>query len=352
MIVRKRAEKAGLPPGTPVLVGERKVERVQYHAFRFNAEQLEERHTEFVKVVLGLRAPDSFLWIDVVGLHEVDAIRTLAEAFELHPLTLEDILSTHQRPKLEEFPHYLYLVLRMLRYEESTRAIASEQVSFVLGRDFLLTFQESEGDVFEPVRQRLRSPQTRLRTQGIDFLAYSLIDAIVDQYFVVLEQVGDAIEAAEHALMEGSAQEVLRAIQAWRHEMVQFSRAVWPLREALASLMRSENNFITPETRLYMRDVYDHLVYVLENLTTYREMLGHLVEIYLSAANNRLNEVMKVLTIIATIFIPLNFVASIYGMNFEYMPELRWVFGYPLVLLVMALIAGGLLVYFRRRGWL
>lgn len=335
-----------------MLVGERKVEHIHYHAFRFTAEQLEERQTEYEQVALALRAPDAYLWLDVVGLHEVEAIRKLADAFELHPLTLEDILNTHQRPKLEEFPNYLYLVLRMLRYDEQTATIVSEQVSFVLGRNFLLTFQESEGDVFEPVRQRLRSPQTRLRTRGIDFLAYSLIDAIVDQYFVALEQVGDTIETLEQALISGGLSEIWIHIQASRREIVQLSKAVWPLREALASLSRTETDFISADTQLYLRDVYDHLVAIIDSLNTYRDMLGHLVEVYLSAMNNRMNEVMKMLTIIATIFIPLNFIASIYGMNFDYMPELRWTFGYPLILLVMALIAGWLLVYFRRKSWL
>ncbi|GBC91991.1 Cobalt/magnesium transport protein CorA [bacterium HR15] len=346
-----RAQKAGLPPGTPVYIGQPKVEKVHCRAYLYSPTTLEERSLHPAECG-NLRQEGMTLWLDVVGLHDVDAIRTLAEAFQLHPLTVEDILNTHQRPKAEEYEGYLYLVMRMLTFDLGSQCIESEQVSLIIGADFVLSFQEREGDVFEPVRERLRSAHSRLRTRGADFLAYSLIDAIVDHYFVVLEHVGDQIEKLEGQLMAQADGALLQAIQMWRHALMEFSHAAWPLREAIGWLARGETPSIQEATRLYLRDVYDHLMYVIENLTTYREMLSNLVELHLSATSNRLNEVMKMLTIIATVFMPLSFIASIYGMNFEYMPELGWRWGYPATLLLMLIVAGGLLYYFRRRGWL
>jgi magnesium transporter len=346
-----RAKKAGLPPGTPVYIGQPKVEQIHCRAYRYNAttfETLSPSSTECAH----LRRDGTRLWLDVVGLHDIEAIRALADGFQLHPLTLEDILNTQQRPKAEEYDGYLYLVLRMLTFNPERRCIESEQVSLILGSDFVISFQEREGDVFEPVRERLRSAQSRLRTRGADFLAYSLLDAIVDHYFVVLEHVGDHIESLEMQLIAQADGELLQSLQTWRHALLEFSHAVWPLREAIGWLTRGETPLIHEETRLYLRDVYDHLMYVIENLTTYREMLGNLVELHLSAMSNRLNEVMKALTIIATIFMPLSFIVGIYGMNFEYMPELRWKWGYPAVLTLVFCIAGGLILYFRRKGWL
>ncbi len=346
-----RAKKAGLPPGTPIYIGQPKVEQVYCRAYLYNQSDLEER-TLCPDECARLRREGMTLWLDVVGLHDVDAIRTLASAFHLHPLTLEDILNTHQRPKAEEYEGYLYLVMRMLTFDTREGRIMSEQVSLVIGNDFVLSFQEREGDVFEPVRERLRSAPSRLRARGADFLAYSLIDAIVDHYFVVLEHVGDQIERLDVQLMAQVDSALLQAIQSWRHTLLEFSHAVWPLREAIGWLARGETPLIHESTRLYLRDVYDHLMYVIENLTTYREMLSNLVELHLSATSNRLNEVMKTLTIIATIFMPLSFIVGIYGMNFDYMPELHWRWGYPAVLLLTLTIALGLILYFRRKGWM
>ncbi len=346
-----RAKKAGLPPGTPVYIGQLKVEQIHCRAYRYNATTFETLSPNPAECAQ-LRQEGTFLWLDVVGLHDVETIRTIADSFQLHPLTLEDILNTQQRPKAEEYAGYLYLVLRMLTFDVDRRCIESEQVSLILGSDFVISFQEREGDVFDPVRERLRSPQSRLRTRCADFLAYSLIDAIVDHYFVVLEHVGDQIESLEMQLMAQADGALLQSLQGWRHALLEFSHAVWPLREAIGWLARGETPLIHEETRIYLRDVYDHLIYVIENLTTYREMLGNLVELYLSAMSNRLNEVMKALTIIATIFMPLSFIVGVYGMNFDYMPELHWRWGYPAVLVLMFGIAAGLIVYFRRKGWL
>ncbi len=346
-----RGQKAGLPPGTPVYIGRPKVEQLTCRAYCYNPTTFEER-TVRPDECAHLRQEGTLLWLDVVGLHDVDAIRTIAEAFQLHPLTLEDILNTHQRPKAEEYEGYLYLVMRSLTFDTRAHRIESEQVSLVIGADFVLSFQERDCGLFDPIRERLRSPQSRLRTRGADFLAYSLIDAIVDHYFVVLEHVGDQIERLEGALIERTDGSMLRRVQAWRHALLEFNHAVWPLREAIGWLARGETSYIEERTRLYMRDVYDHLMYVIENLTTYREMLGNLVELHLSATSTRLNEVMKTLTIIATIFMPITFIVGVYGMNFDYMPELHWRWGYPAVMLLMLGIAIGLTLYFRRKGWL
>jgi magnesium transporter len=292
-------------------------------------------------------------WIDVQGLGDIGVLRRLAGVIGLHSLALEDVVHLHQRAKTEIYEDHLFIVIRLPHAEEG---FETEQVSMVLGPDYLVTFQERPGDSFAPVRERLRK-RGRIREFGADYLAYALIDALVDSYFPILEDYGERVEALELEVTERPTQDTLSTLHGLKRELLMVRRAIWPLREMTNALLREETPFVDRSTRIYLRDCYDHAVQLMDMLEVYRDISSSLVDIYLSAMSQKTNEIMKVLTIIATIFIPLGFIAGLYGMNFDRvspynMPELGWRFGYPLVLLVMAAVAGGLLYFFRRRGWL
>jgi magnesium transporter len=265
---------------------------------------------------------------------------------------MEDVLSPTQRPKVEEYEDHFLVILKMLTFDDVRDELTAEQVSFVVGPHYLLSFQERPGDVFEPVRARLRDGRPRIRSRGTDYLVYAFVDAIVDNYFRILEQVGDRIEALEQAVMEDPSIDLMHRIHHLRGEVLVLRRAVWPLRETIGLMYRGEIAAITEETRIFLRDVYDHSVQVIDTAETLREVLSGALDLYMSGVSNRMNEVMKVLTIIATIFIPLSFFAGLYGMNFEYMPELGVRWAYPILLVFMGVIGGGMLWAFRRRGWL
>jgi magnesium transporter len=291
-------------------------------------------------------------WINVDGLHDIEIIQQVGDCQGLHPLVLEDILNTDQRPKLEDYGDYLYIVLKML-YKQEGGGISTEQVSLVLGSNFVISFQEGiKGDVFNPVRERLRSGKGRIRGMGADFLAFSLMDAIVDNYFVVLEEVEERIEALEEEVVASPSAKTVQKLHRLKRDMIFLRKAVWPLREVLAALTRRESKLITEAVVVYLRDVYDHTIQVIDSIETSRDLLAGMLDIYLSSISNRTNEVMKVLTIIATIFMPLTFIVGLYGMNFKYMPELEWRWGYPAVLLLMVLTTIAMLIYFRRKKWL
>jgi len=296
-------------------------------------------------------APGNVLWLDIDGVHDESIIAAVGRAAGIHPLTLEDIMHTGERPKMEESESALFVSLRMLRLRDD-QEIEDEQVSLVLGRSWVLSFQERTGDVFDPVRERIRHGRGRVRGAGADYLLYSLIDATVDQYFVVLEAIGERVEEIYERVTGDSGRQTLDAIRRLKRELLYLRRAVWPLRDVLSELLRGESPLLSAETLPYVRDVYDHTVQILDATETYREMMGSLVDVYLSGVNQRTNEVMKVLTMIATLFIPLTFIVGIYGMNFSWMPELRWRYGYFLVLAAMAAVAAGMLTYFRRKRWL
>jgi magnesium transporter len=265
---------------------------------------------------------------------------------------LEDIVHTGQRPKMEEFDDYLFVVLKMLVYDDKENEVLSEQVSLVLGKDFVISFQESEGDVFNAVRERIRTDKGRIRKMGCDYLAYRLIDAIVDQYFVVLEKFGEQIEFLQEAVLSAPSPEILEAIQETKREVIFLRRYVWPLREAISGLQRGESDLVSDNVQLYLRDVYDHTIQVIDSIETFRDMISGTMDVYLSSVSNKMNEVMKVLTIMATIFIPLTFIAGVYGMNFEYMPELKWRAGYFIVWIVMIILGILMLIGFKRKKWL
>ncbi|MDI6888819.1 MAG: magnesium/cobalt transporter CorA [Methanocellales archaeon] len=311
-----------------------------------------EKEAKKIEECFPFKEKPTVTWININGIHDVELIEKIGKHFNIHPLVLEDIVNTGQRPKMEDFEDYIFIVLKMLYYDEKDEEIKAEQISLILGPNFVISFQEKEGDIFDPLRERIRSGKGRIKKMGSDYLAYALIDAVVDNYFTILEKLGEEIEGMEEELVTNPTQETLQAIHNLKRDMIFLRKSVWPLREVVSSLERGESPLIHETTGIYLRDVYDHTIQVIDTIETLRDLLSGMLDIYLSSISNRMNEVMKVLTIIATIFIPLTLVVGIYGMNFAYMPELGWRWGYPLVLLLMVAIGISMLVYFRRKMWL
>ena len=318
----------------------------------YDSTNFQERPVNTIEEAFSFKDEASVTWLNIDGVHKPEIIEQVGTHFGLHPLVLEDIANTGQRPKMEDFDDYIYVVLKMLRFDAKENETKAEQVSIILGRDFVISFQEREGDVFDTVRERLRNNKGRIRKMGADYLTYALIDAIVDHYFVILENLGETIEDIEDKLVTNPSRETLRTIHDLKREMIFLRKSVWPLREVISRLERSESALINKSTCVYLRDVYDHTIQVMDAMETFRDMLSGMLDIYLSSVSNRMNEVMKVLTVIATIFIPLTFLAGIYGMNFRYMPELEQAWSYPVVLTVMFIIAIMMVFYFRRKKWI
>ncbi len=351
-VTKRRSSKAGLPPGTLVYLGEQKAESVRITFIDYDEQNFEEKQVTNIEECLKLKDTPTVTWINIDGIHNVELIEKLGRGFELHPLILEDILSTGQRPKFEDYEKYIYIVLKMLSFGEDTQSIETEQVSLVLGPNFVISFQERVGDVFEQVRDRIRNAKGRIRKMRADYLAYSLIDAIVDNYFVILEKSGEKIEAMEEEVIGSPTEKTVQQIHSLKREMISLRKSIWPLRELIGGLQKSESPLINETTDLYLRDVYDHTIQIIDTIESFRDMVSGLLDIYLSSLSNKMNSVMKVLTIIATLFIPLTFVAGVYGMNFKYMPELEWRWSYPIVWLVMISVAVVMLIYFRKKKWL
>jgi len=352
-LTKKRSQKAGLPPGTLIHIGEKKREVPKITILDYDETQFQERETKSIEECFPFKEKPTVSWINVEGLHQIEILERLGGCYGFHPLVLEDILNTDQRPKMEEYGEYVYIVLKMLYYDDKNSQIEAEQISLILGQNFVLSFQEGkEGDVFNLLRERIRGGKGRIRKMGADYLAYSLIDAIVDHYFIILERLGERVEFLEEELVAEPTTKTMREIHGLKREMIFLRKAVWPLREVISGLERGESSLIQENTRIYFRDVYDHTIQVIDNTEIFREMVSGMLDIYLSSVSNRLNTVMKVLTIIATIFMPLTFLAGIYGMNFKYMPELEWRWGYPLVWLIMIAIGIFMVLYFRKKKWL
>ncbi|ADN02277.1 magnesium/cobalt transporter CorA [Spirochaeta thermophila] len=340
----------GSPPGTLVYTGP-PVEEFELTVIQYDAHTYREFSLERVEDLSSRLDPSLTTWINLVGLHHVGAIEALGSMLHLHPLTLEDILNVIQRPKLEDYEDYLFLVFHMLTYDHAARTVESEQVSMVLKDHILVTFQERKGDVFEPVRDRLRRNRGIIRTHGTDYLLYALADVIVDHYFLILEHLEEETERLETQVVEDPSPQVVSPLHTVKRNLLTLRKSVWPLREVLAALTREQSSLVS-RVGLYMRDVYDHTIQVIDMVETLRDMASGLLDLYLSSVSNRMNEVMKVLTIIATLFMPLTFIAGIYGMNFRYMPELEWRWGYPAVLALMLALGIGMLFYFKRKKWL
>jgi len=351
-LILRRTKRAALPPGTLVHVGEKRTHKPTITAINYDDRDCAQVELDSPEECAGFLKKPGVTWFNVDGVHDVDIIDRLGKVFGLHPLQREDVVNTQQRPKLDDEDAYLFLVLKMITYDEEQNGIKSEQVSLVLGANYVLTFQENPGDVFNPIRERIKNSRGRIRKMGADYLAYALVDAVVDNYFSVLEHLGMDLEELEDEITENPTARLLEKVHDIRRELIYLRRQVWPLREALQLLVREETDLVRAETDIYFRDIYDHTVQIVEVVETYRDLVAGMMDIYLSSVSNRMNEVMKVLTLIATIFIPLTFIAGVYGMNFAYMPELEWEWGYPAALGLMAGLGLGLAWYFKRKNWL
>ncbi|MGA1875394.1 MAG: magnesium/cobalt transporter CorA [bacterium] len=350
--VRERSKKSGLPPGTLIHIGEKKTEGIRITLIKYDETSFLEQEVRKVRECLPYLEGAGVAWINIDGMHQVDVIEEIGQFFTLHPLLLEDILNTGQRPKLEDYGPYLFLVLRMLSLGQRERFILSEQVSVILGPNYVLSFQEREGDVFESIRDRLRKAKGRIRKMGPDYLAYSLLDAIVDGYFPILEKIEERIEGQEEELLISPAQATVREIHRLKREMTLLRKSIWPLREVINRLTKGDSPLIQESTHWYLKDVYDHTIQIIETIDESRELLAGMLDLYLSSLSNRMNEIMKVLTIFASLFIPLTFIVGVYGMNFKHFPELEWRWGYPFIWLVMLMVSFFMLLYFKRKKWL
>lgn len=349
---KKRSKSAGLTPGTPVHIGERLMEKPKISIIDYSPEQLEEKTVETIQECIAYKGKPSITWINIDGIHQSDIIEQIGQIFDLHPLTLENIMNTDQRPKIEYFTNYIYIALKMIYWDETEQETAIEHISLILTNHTVISFQEREGDIFDPIRKRLKNKQGQIRISGADYLIYALLDLIVDQYFVVLEKLGDKTESIEDDLINQPDPANLSIVHHNKRNLIFLRNSVWPLREVISKLEKDESKLIQKSTKLFLRDIYDHTIQIIETVEALRDMLSGLLDIYLSSVSNKMNEVMKVLTIIATFFIPLTFIAGIYGMNFEYMPELSWKWGYPIILSIMFLIGLGMYFFFKKKNWL
>ncbi len=346
----KRSKKAGLLPGSLIHIGKTYAEKPKITLIRYNEASFAEKEISSLAAIRTHKDEPGILWIAVDGLQNTELLEELGNLFGLHPLVLEDILNTDQRPKVEDYGDYLYIVLRNFN-GQSNGDLISEQVSIILGKNFVLSFREKESTVFEPIMERLRNNKGRIRKFGADYLLHAIIDSIVDNYFIVLEKLEEKIEFLEDDLLKKPTPIMLQAIHELKRELILLRKSLWPLREAISTLERSDSPLISESTGIYFKDIFDHVIAVIDSVETFRDMLSGMLDIYLSSVSNRLNQVMKVLTIIATIFMPLTFLAGVYGMNFQYMPELTWRWGYFGVLGIMLIIALSMVYYFRKRKW-
>jgi len=357
-LFKRTSAKAGLPPGTLVYVGKKRTEKIKITLIDYDEKQLTEKTIKRIEECFPFKEKPTVTWINIDGIYDTEIIEKIGKRFDLHPLLMEDIVNTGQRPKMEDFENYIFLVLKMLYFDEKNNEVKSEQISLIFGPNYVISFQELEGDVFDPIRDRIRKAKGRIRKMGADYLAYALLDAIVDNYFLILEKIGEKIETMEENLVTEPTPETLQAIHSLKRETILIRKSVWPLRELVSGLERSESKLIKKSTDIFLRDVYDHTIQVIDTIETFRDMLSGMVDLYLSSISNKMNQVMKVLTIIATIFIPLTFVAGIYGMNFDpaaspfNMPELGWYWGYIMVWVVMIAIGIAMIIYFKRKRWL
>ena len=350
--IKKQYKKLGKAPGSVIYTGNKATEKLFIDVFDYNLEKCTEKELSSVEETFNFKMSDSVTWINLNGLNHVAEIEKLGNHFNLHPLVLEDIVSISQRPKIDEYEDYLFVVLKML-YTDKDDNIVSEQVSFILGKGYVLSFQESEGDVFDAVRERIRQGKGRARGLQADYLLYILMDAVVDHYFTIIETLGDKIEDFEDAIFSGNvSKNVNRDIQDLKREILRIRRAIFPLREVINRIEKHESPLIHPKTKTFYRDIYDHIIQVSENIEIYREMIWSLMDMYMTTISNKMNEVMKVLTIMASIFIPLTFIAGIYGMNFDYIPELHYKYSYFILWGVMIVMFLGMLYYFKRKKWL
>jgi magnesium transporter len=350
--LRSASRKAGLPPGSLVHVGEVLETEARITIVDYNKDIIEEQTVESIEQILQYREKDTVTWVNIEGLGNVELIGAIGDYFNIHPLVLEDILNTHQRPKLEDYDDYSYCVLKEILLAEDGVSVEYEQISMLILKDFVFTFREKQDELFEPIRRRLRSSKGNFRSQGADYLAYVILDTIVDSYFTLQDSIDDIIDSIEEELLTDPTKDTMATIQRLKHELIIIRRSISPLREMLNAILRSESPLIEEKTLIYFRDISDHVLRISESIESSRDMVAGLLDIYITSISNKMNEIMKVLTVFASIFIPLTFIAGIYGMNFEYMPELKWKWAYPALWGAFVTITVLLLVYFKKKKWL
>ena len=350
-IVKSRSKNRGLPPGSLVHIGDKKRETTLISLIEYNEEIFEQRELKLKDLSELDYNRETIKWINVEGLHEIEILAKIGEVFDIHPLAMEDILNTDHRPKIEYYDKYMYVSAKMLFYNSRDNEFNIEQISFILGSNYIISFSERDIDVFEPVIKRLQQGLIRERKLCADYLIYCLLDIIVDDYFNVLENISETIEAAEDEMVNHTTDKTLRTINKLKRQVLFIHKGVWPLRDVLSSLGRGESHLIKEATEIYIRDLYEHVVQVMDTTETLRDILSGMMDVYLSSTSNRMNEIMKVLTIISTVFMPLSFIVGVYGMNIENMPELRWQWMYPALWLVMLSISGAMLYYFKKKKW-
>ncbi len=347
-----KTSRAQASPGSGGYVGEKREAPVSLQLFHYEEKEFTEQVLLQPQEISEYLKKGGITWLNVTGVHDEMIIRQVGAIFSFHPLVLEDIANTTQRPKVEEYDDYLFIVVKMATTDPETHETALEQVSLIVGPKYVISFQEQEGDVLDSLRDRIRHAKGRIRKMGSDYLLYGIVDSVVDNYFSVLENIGTAIEEQEDWLLNSPNQHLLDNIYGLKRELVFLRKSIWPMREVANALQHADHPILKKTTTVFFRDVYDHTIQVVEAVETFRDMMTGMLDLYLSTVSNKMNEIMKVLTIFAAIFIPLTFVAGVYGMNFEFMPELKWRYGYAFWWLVVLLLAGGMLIYFKRKKWL
>jgi magnesium transporter len=352
MASRRRSQKIGLSPGSLVYLGDSRQEPARFSIIDYGVDYFHRHAAPEIEDCVKNAAADTVRWINISGIHDVAAIGRLQGAFGIHPLVLEDIVNTGHRPKIDDYDDYVFIVFKMLYSEPGKPAVKHEQVSLIVGNGYVISLQEVGLDIFDPLRERIKLGRGRIRTQGSDYLAYTLLDTVVDHYFKVLEELGERIEDLEDTVIQAPVPETLAEIQDLKREMLHIRTSLWPMREVIGTLLRGESKVIGKKVNLYFRDVYDHTIHAIDTVELFRDMLSAILDIYLSSVGNKMNEVMKVLTVMATIFIPMTFLAGVYGMNFDYMPELHWKSAYPAFWLLMVVILIGMVIFFKRNKWL
>ena len=346
------SEKVGMSPGSLIHIGDIHDQDQLITINDYSKNACKVINVESIDDILQFKDKDTVTWVNIEGLKNIEIVESIGQAFNIHPLVLEDILNTHQRPKFEDFEDYQYIVLKGLFLESADITVIYEQISILLLNNFVFTFKEKKDDLFLPIVKRIQNDKSRIRSLGSDYLTYAILDSIIDQNFALLESLDEVIDSIEEELLINPATKTLKRIQGIKRELIYVRRSISPLRELLSSILRNESHLIEEKTQIYFRDVYDHVLRISETIELQRDMVYGLMDMYQTSISNKMNEVMKVLTVFASIFIPLTFIAGVYGMNFEYMPELKWRLAYPILWVVFIIVGIGLLVYFRRKKWL
>jgi magnesium transporter len=347
-----RSKKTGMPPGSLIFTGKNNYEKVKIQLIDYTQTKLQEKELKNVEECFPFKNRPTVTWLNITGVHEVDIVEKIGKYFGLHPLMIEDILTIDQRPKIEDFDKGLFIIFRMLSYDEKKSEVNSEQVSLIIGKHFVISFQETEGDIFDPIRKRIRNARGRIRNMNSDYLAYALLDILIDNYFTILEKIGEKVEDTEEKLLEDPDIKTINTIHILKRDLIILRKSVWPLREVISKMQRSGSKLIHRATQVYLRDLYDHTIQVIDTIETLKDTTSSMLEVYLSSISNKMNEVMKVLTMFASIFIPLTFIVGVYGMNFKFMPELNWKYSYFVVWGVIIAVGLSMLFHYKRKGWI